>query len=258
MKVRKYFVIIVFFFLSLPIFGWLFLRTKYVPPILMYHKIDYNYMQSKLSVSPESFERQMRLLSKKYKVLPLEKMVKLIAEGKREKKVVAITFDDGYENNYLYAYPILLKYEIPATIFVTVNYIGKQSYLSWDQIKEMQNSGLIEIGSHTINHVNLKELSLKELRKEIFESKKILEARLGNKIKFISYPGGAFDERVKKMVKLAGYQAGFTTDPGEKFPNDDIFALKRVRISRSSDNLLVFRIYTSGYYTWIKEMRDED
>ena len=79
-----------------------------------------------------------------------------------------------------------------------------------------------------------------------------------NQIKFISYPIGAHDERVKSVVKEAGYTAGCATNPGPKRRWDDSYALKRIRISRTSNNMLVFWIETSGYYTFIKEMRDED
>ncbi len=237
----------------------LFLSFIYVPPILMYHSIDEHENVTKLSVSPEGFSRQMGFLYKhKYNVISLEEMVELIKKGKKiPPKTFAITFDDGYKNNFLYAYPILKKYSFPTTIFVITNFIGKEGYLTLGDMKKMQENN-ITFGSHTKSHLWLPDLTDKKLREEVFGSKEILEKSLKNQIKFISYPIGAHDERVKSVVKEAGYTAGCATNPGPKRRWDDIYALKRIRISRTSNNMVVFWIETSGYYTFIKEMRDED
>ena len=110
-------------------------------------------------------------------------------------KTAAVTFDDGYLDNYTQAYPILKKYNIPATIFVVINRIGKHmgndDYMSWAQIKELSESGLITIGSHSMNHPNLSEIeSEQEMESEILESKNILEESLGRKVDLFSYPFG--------------------------------------------------------------------
>ena len=130
-------------------------------------------------MSPESFERQMRFLrERKYNIVSLEELTDLI---KNKKKIppmtVAVTFDDGYLDNYTHAYPVLKKYNIPAAIFVVINRIGKHlvndDYMSWSQIREISESGLITIGSHSMSHPNLSEISLEEqLKEEILESKK--------------------------------------------------------------------------------------
>ncbi|MFH1791407.1 MAG: polysaccharide deacetylase family protein [Candidatus Omnitrophota bacterium] len=237
----------------------MFLASIYVPPILMYHSIDGNEEMSKLSLCPVGFARQMEFFHKHgYNVISLGEMVDLIKKGRRiPPKTVTITFDDGFRNNYLCAYPVLKRYGFPATIFVITGHIGSKDYLTWDDIKELQDNN-ITIGSHTKSHLWLVGMSDEKLRDEIFGSKEVLEKGTGRKIDFFSYPIGAYDERVQAVVKDAGYKAACATNPGPHKRWDDIYALKRVRISRTANNMFVLWIETSGYYTFIKEVRDEE
>jgi peptidoglycan/xylan/chitin deacetylase (PgdA/CDA1 family) len=239
--------------------------SNYTVPILMYHYInDEEPHKSKLGVSPEAFERQMRFLSEhKYNVLPLEELVNIIKEKKKFlPKTVAITFDDGYLDNYTNAYPVLKKYMIPATIFVVINRIGKRlgsdDYMSWQQIKELSDSGLVTIGSHSMNHPNLTEVDADDkLKYEILESKRILEETLHKKVDFFSYPFGGVNEKVRAMAIGAGYKACVGTNFSKDYPDDDIYALKRIRISENAKNLFILWVKTSGFYTYIKEHRDD-
>jgi peptidoglycan/xylan/chitin deacetylase (PgdA/CDA1 family) len=227
----------------------------------MYHSIDEKHRETKLSVSPADFERQMAFLSRNnYVTMWLEDLIKTIEAGKPiAPKAVAITFDDGYENNYTSAFPVLKRYRIPATIFVAANNIGKPGFLTEEQIREMAQSGIISIGSHTLHHVYLPSITDPEqLRREIFESKEKLEEITGKRVATFSYPVGGFTPHIRELVKEAGYLGACATNPGKNYPDDDIFALKRVRISRTSENMLVFWIESSGYYTFIKEIRDEE
>ena len=135
--------------------------------------------------------------------------------------------------------------------------MGKPNHLSWDQIDEMLKDA-VTIGSHTLSDKRLPDLKEKEARREIFKSKQVIEKKTHQEVIFFSYPLGGFNQRIKDMVKEAGYMGAVATNPGKRAPPDDIYALKRIRISRTSDNLLVFWIESSGYYTFIKEHRDED
>lgn len=239
-----------------------FIRGNYVAPIAMYHSIDPDAKpENRIAVSPATFERQMRFLKvHHYNVLPLESLATLIKERKRiPSKAIVITFDDGYKDNYIYAFPILKKYNLPATIFIITDEVGRADRLSWDEIKAMQDSGIVTFGSHALGPeplINIK--SEIDLKKQIFDSKKILEEKLGRRISAFSYPEGRFNNAIKQLVMTAGYKLAVTTSPGKKFSNDDIFALKRLRISATSDNLFVYWIQTSGFYTFIKERRDDD
>jgi peptidoglycan/xylan/chitin deacetylase (PgdA/CDA1 family) len=257
---KKIFITITLFVAVIAIGAVTFLRTSYNVPVLMYHSIDNNDKTTKLSVSPESFARQMKFLhDRQYNVVGLDKVVSYMQ--KKEKvppRTVAITFDDGLYNNYENAYPVLKKYGIPATIVIIVKKIGQPGYMGWKEIKELAGSGVITIGSHTVSHLWLPAMGTKELAYELQASKEILEKGIGKEVGIICYPIGAHNERVERFSKEAGYMCGVATNPGRSAPSDDIFAIKRIKISRTSDNLFAFWVETSGYYTWIKERRDDD
>lgn len=237
------------------------LKANYVAPILMYHSINPQAIAGRmLTVSPETFERQMRFLkTRRYKVLPLGELAGLIKDKKKiPAGTLAITLDDGYKDNYIYAFPVLKKYNLPAAVFIIVNEVARpqNDRLSWEEIKEMQSSGLITFGSHTLGPeplINIK--SEDELKRQIRESKKILEEKLGRPVNLFSYPEGRFNEKIKKLVIDAGYKAAAATNPGKKFANDDAFALKRLRISENAANPFVFWVETSGFYNFLREHR---
>lgn len=237
------------------------LKANYVAPILMYHSINPQPVAGKmLTVSPETFERQMHFLkSQRYNVLRLEELAALIKDKKKvPPRSLAITFDDGYKDNFLYAFTILKKYALPATMFIIIDEVGRpqNDRLSWDDIKIMRDSGLIVFGSHTLGPeplVNIK--SDEELKRQVYESKKILEEKLGRSVTLFSYPEGRFNAKIKNMVIAAGYKAAVATNPGKTFPNDDVFALKRLRISENAKNMFVFWFETSGFYNFLREHR---
>lgn len=241
--------------------GNLFLSSIYVAPIAMYHSIDETSDKSnRLIVSPQDFQRQMSFLKRNgYNVISLEALAEIINSKRRlPKKTICITFDDGYENNYIYAYPVLKALEFPATIFVYTDAIGRPGYLTAKEIKEMAAGGL-DIGAHTRTHFWLGAgQDLKKAKEEISGSKKELEKIISKKVASFSYPGGGFTKDARQLVVDARYKVAVATNPGRKYPKHDPYALKRLRISRNCGNLFVFWFETNGYYTWIKEHRDKD
>jgi peptidoglycan/xylan/chitin deacetylase (PgdA/CDA1 family) len=200
----------------------------------------------------------MRFLKKHhYKVLPLGNIATLVRnKSKIPSKSIAITFDDGYKDSYTHAFPILKKYGLPATLFIIVNEVGRSDRLSWQDIKDMQSCGLINFGSHAVGPDPLVKIaSEEELKMQIFDSKKILEKKLDRTVDAFSYPEGRFNAKIRQLVIDAGYKLAVATNPGKNFANDDNFALKRLRISSTCDNLFVFWIETSGYYNFMREHR---
>lgn len=236
-----------------------FLKQAYVVPVLMYHSIDCNDEKTKLSVSPRGFASQMERLHKyRYNVVGLDKVAAYLQKkAPIPPRTVAVTLDDGFKNNYTCAYPALKKYNIPATIFVIVSKIGTPGYLDWKELKEMSDSGIVTIGSHTISHLWLPAMGTQQLSDELLRSKQILEDGLGRKVDFLCYPMGAHDARVKEAARRAGYMCAVGTNTGKDARADDLFAIKRIRVSRTSYNPITFFIETSGYYTWFKERRDD-
>ena len=184
-------------------FFWLV--PRYTVPILTYHDLGY---KGGIQVTPENFERQMFFLKEKhYNVIPLDELVEGIKKGKKfARNTVVITFDDGYQDNYSYAYPVLKKYGFPATIFLISDYIGnKPGFLGWNEIKEMSKNN-ISFGGHTRHHVYLPSIKDKNiLWDEIAGCKEIIEKHIGKRIDYFCYPRGGFNEEIEILVKKAGY-----------------------------------------------------
>jgi peptidoglycan/xylan/chitin deacetylase (PgdA/CDA1 family) len=233
----------------------------YVVPILMYHSVNPGAArENRLVVSPETFERQMRFLkNKRYNVVTLEDLSGLIRAKKNiPHKTIVITLDDGYKDNYTYAFPMLKKYALRATLFIIVNEVGRPQgdRLDWDELKKMQDSGLVTIGSHAVGPDPLTKIKSEEaLRQQIFDAKKILEEKLGRPVNTFAYPEGRFNAHIRQLVIDAGYRVAVATGPGRDYPNNDTYALKRIRISESAKNLFVFWVETCGFYTFMKERR---
>ena len=240
-----------------------YVRRQYVVPILMYHSVSPAAQPANaLAVRDSTFARQMRFLKEHhYQVLPLETLAGLIREKKQiPPKAIAITLDDGYKDNYLYAFPILKKYNLPATVFIIINEVGRpqNDRLSWEEIKQMQESGIITFGSHTFGPDPLIKIrSEVDLKSEIFDSKRILEEKLGRPVTFFSYPEGMFNGKIRQLVVEAGYQGAVATNPGRGYSSVDVFALKRLRISENAANPLIFAVETSGCYTFMKEWKKQ-
>lgn len=181
--------------------------------VFMYHHIKpATANQDAFNIVPEIFEKQIKyLISRKYTFIGLED---LTTQKSKIKKPVMITFDDGYIDNYKYVFPILKKYNVKAVIFLIAGDIGKKSdLLTWEQVHEMEKSGLVSFGSHGLTHTNIRRMEPALALKELKESKAILEEKLGHKITSFCYPFGAggTDKRVRKLVFEAGYLFDFST-----------------------------------------------
>ena len=178
-------------------------RANVKIPILLYHDFvttvpdsdpdNFNYINT-----PQSFEENIEtLLEKGNTFISMEELYNAY-NGKKElpEKPILINIDDGYYSNYEYIYPILKKYNVKASIFVVTDKVGKEvngkKYLGWDECKEMQESGIVEIFSHSKRHVFYDRLSVRTIRDDVIESYKTIEEKLGNKdLKVFAYPYGA-------------------------------------------------------------------
>ncbi len=243
------------------VFGCLviFIRQQYMFPIIMYHSVLPEVPKGNvLTVSAGTFERQMNFFKRhNYNVAALSSVKDYILKKKKiPPRSVALTFDDGNKDNYIYAFPVLKKYNFPATVFIIVSEVGAPGRLSWEEIKEMRDSGLITFGSHSFSHPFLDTIqSAEDLKKEIAGSKAALEEKLGGPVELFCYPCGRFSDGVIQAVKDAGYQEAVATNPGKKIPNNNILVLKRLRISENARNMFIFWFETTGYYNFIRENR---
>jgi len=210
--------------------------------IICYHCIKDEPWPHLRPAKVADFESQMQYLAKAYNPISLETMAQHLREGTPlPAKAIAVTFDDGYLDNYENAYPILQQYGVPATIFLTTGFIetgeipawDKEYYtaekalmLSWAQVREMSDSG-ISFGSHTLTHPFLTRIPPEQVQREIRLSKDIIEQQIGKPVTTFSYPSGDFDSDTIGIVKEVGYSAAVTTIAGHNGAHDDIHALKR-------------------------------
>ncbi len=187
-------------------------------PIFVYHSVrphilNESALQDAYDVTPELFEQQlMYLKNNNYEVITMEALYNMMKKGRDvsdTKKKVVLTFDDGWENQYKYAFPILKKYGVSAMFYVYTRPIGYKHFLTWEQLREMKHSGM-EIGSHTITHPFFKKSDEKSLRFEIIESKKVLEEKLSIPINHFAAPFGYSNEHIESIIKEAGYETGRT------------------------------------------------
>ena len=202
-------------------------------PVLNYHQVEQKN-GNPLTLWPDQFEAQMAYLADEgYTTITIDEMMDALEHGTPlPEKPVIITFDDGYADNYEYAYPILKKYGFKATIFLIYDFTNAYpNYLTWEQIDEMKQSGLIRFESHTMTHANLAELdSADELRHEIADSHDLLSEKIGYDMHYIAYPGGRVNPEIEEITRAAGYRGGFTVHYGLSTPAEGRYQMDRIPI----------------------------
>ncbi len=205
-------------------------------PILMYHYIGNNpnpadRARDSLSVSPDKFEAQLQYLANNgYTPISLDTLWAIFnGQAGSPAKPVVLTFDDGYMDFYYNAFPVLRKYGFHAVAFIPTGLMNQGYYLSWGQIKEMANSGLISFEAHGVTHKSLTSLSYAALKSELETSKAVLEGQTGQRVNFLAYPGGSANGLTMRLASLAGYVGGAGTWFGKaSYPS---MILPRIRIN---------------------------
>jgi len=212
------------------------INEKVKIPVIMYHYVEYvkdinDIIRKRLDINPALFEGHLKSLKEANYKTYFVKDIPDILDGKinYSTKSAVLTFDDGYEDFYTVAFPILKKYQMKATMYIVYDFIGRKGFMNEQEIKELLASGLVELGSHTLDHLYLKLMPESIARKQVIESKKKLEERFGIEVKTFAYPYGAFSEETVRLVKEAGYTAAVSVIPGMQQSKDNILYLNRVR-----------------------------
>ena len=284
-----------------------FEKTHRAINVLMFHQISNKINSLGLSITPELFEELVVFLNNRYGIISLGEAVDRLTSGNQLSGCV-FTFDDGYRDNYDFAFPILMKHKTPATIFVTLDaldtgvfswdmfdqaivqttadaidleHFGLETYrmsgtdrttviadlhrslkrlpndkksqivqyvittygddknkqrtmLTWEEAREMANSGLITIGAHTITHPILSRVDSAQAHHEIVAGKSLIEDRLGLPVRYFAYPNGGmsdFNDEHVTMVKQAGYLAACSTIAGTNDHQSNLFTLRRIDVT---------------------------
>lgn len=232
--------------------------------IVMYHSVceqpdDY-------VISPEAFARQIDFLAHNYRIIRLSNIHAELADERNHDRCVVVTFDDAFSDFLEFAYPVLERASVPCSVFVPTAYIGGtnrwdtdrgavpiRQVMSADDILRVHNEGLVEFGSHTVDHVSMAHAPYDEMLRQAVDSKRELEALLGVPTSTFAYPYGQLDnysETTTRVLAEAGYAAAVTTHWGTLNSPGAPLTLRRIHF-RESDSAAVLRAKVEGDYDWI-------
>ena len=224
--------------------------------ILMYHQVGrFAPMSSHRSTYCHYRRFRLQMLTLKVlgiKVLDMEDVLQFVrVEASLKGPSVCLTFDDGYENFFEYAYPVLKRHGLPATVYILAGYIGLNALwfkkdgrntpplMSRTRIAELLQEGLVSFGSHGVGHKRLGEIPLEDAKYEIEASKAALEEMFGVEFRHFCYPYGSYSRAVRGLVEDAGYVSAVSCARGTTYPGADPFQLPRKAISYG-DSVLGF------------------
>ena len=232
-------------------------------PILLYHHVtEEPFNGNEISmISPYDFRLHMTAIRVNFTPISLRHYFNYVncTDGSVTipDNPIIVTFDDGYLSNYEIAFPILKELEIPATIFVVTDTVGEvagggkvnYSHFSWEQAKEMEKSGLIEIQSHTASHAALGDLDMNLLVTELRKSKYMIEKNLGRECDMIAFPYGSYNQTVLEAAERAGYKLRALVDDKTtedafevNLVSEGVGALTRMTVAGNMGNVNVIEI----------------
>jgi peptidoglycan/xylan/chitin deacetylase (PgdA/CDA1 family) len=208
--------------------------------VLVYHTIRAppEALPGDIDISPERFAGQLRWLSRWRRVARLEDTL-----SRARERHVAITFDDGFRDNLTVALPLLEKFSLPMTLFVTAGFVGREGYLASEELREISRHPLITIGAHGLWHRHFTKLSAAEARLELIDSRRMLEGITGEAVDFMAWPYGECNPELEDLSKHCGYRAAWSVWKG----SNGLHSLWRVPLGRR-DNMLRFVAKVSGAY----------
>jgi peptidoglycan/xylan/chitin deacetylase (PgdA/CDA1 family) len=213
--------------------------------VLVYHTISspVEPMLADADISPERFERQLRWLSRWRRVVPLVETLR----ARANRRLVAITFDDGYRDNLTVALPLLEKFNLPMTLFVTAGFLGREGYLSEDDLRVISRHPLVTIGAHGLWHRHFNRLRTMEARFELVESRRRLAKITGKTVDLLAWPFGECNEALEALSAASGYRAAWSVWKG----TNRLHSRWRVPLGRR-DDFARFLVKSSGFYALTK------
>ncbi len=240
-------------------------------PVLMYHSISElasmpRHPYFEIRTSPSVFRVQMQFLRDAdfATLLPSEVFDWLVTPEAASRRAVCLTFDDAYEDFLIAALPILQEFSFKSTVYVPTGMVGNSGpnglkLLDWPQIRTLGLAG-VNIGSHTVSHPDMKTLSRSELKREIVESKKNLEDKLGLKIQDFSHPfafpeqSSSYVDSYRELLLEGNYRTGMTTVIGSVRKGDDPLMIRRLPANDFDDNKLLAAKLDSSY-DWLHQIQ---
>jgi peptidoglycan/xylan/chitin deacetylase (PgdA/CDA1 family) len=209
--------------------------------VLVYHSISSpaEPLLGDIDISPERFERQLNWIARWRKVVRLPETLR----SPESNRLVAITFDDGFRDNLIVALPILEKFNLPMTLFVTAGFVGTGEYLSREELREISRHPLVTIGAHGLHHRHFTKLSVADARHELVESRRILESITERKVDLMAWPYGECDGRMELLSEECGYRASWSVWKGHNARH----SRWRIPLGRY-DNMPRFIAKVSGAY----------
>jgi peptidoglycan/xylan/chitin deacetylase (PgdA/CDA1 family) len=235
------------------------------PVILAYHSISYG--DSPLKISPQLFAEQMDWLRANARVVSLGEIVSALASHKPlPERTVVLTFDDGFQDFYTSAAPVLQRWGLPATIFLATGYCGRtngwpgqpdwvdqQPLLNWQQVVELARLGF-SFGAHSVNHPALPGLSVAEAQQEITQCKAQIEERVGQPVEFFCYPYGRWNPLVRNIVNQH-YKGACATIARAVDASSDRFALPRADAHYVRQGALFRMLFTGRFLAYLAARR---
>ena len=240
--------------------------------VLVFHRVTDEIPEDGITIGAARFRSIVKALRDHYRPIPLTALIAHLFQNRTwPKRTVVVTFDDGYDDNLRYAAPILLEHGVPASFFVTVDLIGTERvlpweehlagrirWMDWDQVRRLHSLGF-EIGSHTLTHCDLGKVSGEMAKQEIWESKRKLQDALGAEISLFAYPFGRADNitpQNREMVKEAGYQCCCSAFGGFVRADSNPFALCRIGINNwyATSQDLHFELRRIAPWRWFDQV----
>lgn len=235
--------------------GLLLAVLIHMPPVLMYHRVDTwaprDLVSETLTVSPQAFEAQLEALKERgLRGIGVDDFFACLQRGCDLNRVVLVTFDDGYADQFTYALPILLRYHMTATFFITTGSVGVARHLTWHEIQTMAAEGM-SVGGHNFRHIGLAALSDSAQSFQIERCVEDLRTFAHVFPVAYAYPGGSLDRYAADVLEREGIVLAFTTDPRyTRVGVDARYELTRVRVTPRM-SIAAFLGILSRYRPWI-------